>query len=622
MSLTMQAALGALLLKVPPQNGVKEPFRSAWATVLDALPANAFEPTQPMKEGGEPWMFLFLDNLRGHSVESLHYLVERYGNRIMTCRNRAGQSLIEAAFEECVTVNEKPHTTYTKMPTDVLAHVMLLSPPEMLRTPEDRGDPPGSGWLERMARLKDNHVDTTTDLNEQPEHVLLRRGANPNHRLADGQPVATLLLHAHQVKAYAEHGLDLSQATHNPLFPSMTVLELLRGRSHTLADAIAEVAPDTLPPPAPVVSAEVLMASPETREALLIWGLCHPRSGKDKPTKDDTLSALKGVEGWETRESPEGVPLVWKAMAATPSVVTELKKPRMAPLLATAVGRTDSQGRSPWLHYLMEMSGRSDKFNHGENAELVLRLMPPLDERVLVQGQGLYEQAIRSTWQGQEPGGEEKALYGITPSYGRPSGRFGEGYVPDNLLDSPLMKAPHEVWWGTLDAQQQFARDLLVRLAQAMARDPQSGCLTLPSLDALLGDPQALHPELVGVIGVVNFVKKVSGYPQLSKPILPYRDTPFETYAQPLAVTQADIMQHLRPMVDQRIQSRLVKVTDPGYGQNMTDRQRKEQQDRANLARHSWNQTTIVWRDFSMQCMAVGPTADDGTTVRRRRFRS
>jgi hypothetical protein len=611
----LQVALGSLLLDTPPKNDRptdkgRVTAQQAWVTVLDQFPATAFDPAHPIVEGGEPWIFLLMKKAAYYPTSALPFLVERYGDAFLACRNRAGQTPVEAVFAECVRVNEAPGALHTHMSTPFLHQVMSLTPLDTLRTPEDGGDAPGSGWLERLAKLKDNNLD---EYGEQPEQALLARGANPNHRMANGQPVAGLLLHARHLQTYLEHGLDPQQPSRNPLFPNETLGDHLRGRSSKMGDLLGAHSPTE-------TETETVTDAPElslVEKAILRVG--------GQSNKTDTLAVLRQVPHWETLDHPDGTPLVWRMLASCPSVVSDLRKPKWSETFKAAIQRTDAQGRSPWFHFLQGMEGRLAEFKNEDNAAWVMAQMPPLDERVLVNGQGLYEQLMRAAWSQEEPGATSNYHLSLSKFTPHPSRTRSDGrsYTPADPLHHALMNAPQLLWWGTPEAQQQWARDTLVRLGQAVSKNPNRGTVDWFHLREILGDPQALHPELVGVMGVVNFVRRVTNYHLPSKPILPFDDTVLTSYGRPLAVTQHEIMDILRPLVRQRIEHQQVSLPEPcaPHKDSHAAQQRyREQKREVAHARTMWGQSVISWNAFSAECLAVGQdvTASTDRTLRRR----
>lgn len=610
----MQQALGSLLLEAVPKptkltlaNQQKRlDTQVSWSLVLDGFPVEAFSPSLPIENEGDPWLFLLMEETHHQAHAAYAFMAQRYGaEAISEPRNRQGQTLLEAVYAECLDRLKKPAESYgSKAPISLLSQTMSLVPLAALALPEDGDSPAGSTWLARVLSLKGANLPDDYSVKIRPEEILLQRGANPNH-LHQGAPVGALIQKEKSLEILLKHGLDLTATSNNPISPEENLGELLTARS----DALAKIVRDHLG------EGEAKAVHPMAEAYRLLAAASN---------KAIALGRLTQIPNWETAESPAGVPAIWVALNAVPAVLTDLRKPKLEAKTKTALTRRDTSGRSPWVHFLTQMGGEDKPFGNFSNSGWALSIIgqhfdtSKSEDMLTPEGEGLYAQALSLVERTRDNNDfsdfgrghddpQRISMYRLNTALG--------------ALYPNLKSASHEAWWGTPEAQQKLGQKLIRDLANRLRSAPTDGDFPSLSIDKLKGDLTQLHPELVGALRLIEHVYRVKNAyaPHLSQPISDEEGRLAATGIKP-EVHNEDALNIIRKVGMDRIVAKGLSV--PAKPDDSQKKGTGPTKATLEAARNSWAITQALWRDLTTQCHVLGPAQPELQRRTRVKIRS
>lgn len=595
----MQQALGSLLLEAVPKptklNRADQQKRldtkTAWSVVLDGFPADAFSPTLPIENEGNPWLFLLMEETSHQAHSAYDLMAQRYGPEVISePRNRQGQTLLEAVYAECLDRLKKPTESHgSKAPVSLLSQTMSLVPLAALALSEDGDSPAGSTWLARVLSLKGANLPDDYSVKIRPEEILLQRGANPNH-LHQGAPVGALIQKEKSLEILLKHGLDLTANSNNPISPEENLGELLTARSDDLAkivrDRLGEVEAKAVHP---MAEAYRLLAA--------------------SSNKAIALGRLTQIPNWETAESPAGVPAIWVALNAVPAVLTDLRKPKLEAKTKIALTRRDTSGRSPWVHFFTQMGGEDKPFGNFSNSGWALSLISQgfdttKSEDILTpEGEGLYAQAFGLVERTRDK--NDFSSFGHSHSDPQRIPMYRLDTTLDTLYPN-LKSASHEAWWGTPEAQQKLGQKLIRDFANRLRAAPIDGEFPSLSVEKLKGDLNQLHPELVGALRLIEYAHRVrnSYGPNLSQPISDENGRLAATGIKP-EVHNEEALNIIRKVGMERIVAK--GLTVPAQPSSANKKGTGPTKASLDAARNHWAITQTMWRELTTQCHVLGP---------------
>lgn len=596
---SLQTAIGTILLKAVPQvHDLNNLAATAehWATVLNALPQGAFDPTLPIKEGGDPWLFHFMAKTLYNDAPGYDFLVQQYGAGILRSRDKAGHTVLEALYAEGQRREQTPKgSSSNKIPMEAMGQIIRLSPTSDLRLPED-GEAPGETWLNRMMNLKGPNVPERYN-KYFADQALLEHGLTPN-QMVNGVPLAAKIQDKDTLELFLAHGLDVAQSAANPVDPGQTLGELLSARRPDMRGILGKHEPESVS----------LNEAPTSRAPDF-------SAGTYGNTQAETLGSLTKNSTWNQTENDFGVPAIWLAMRLTPSVLTVLRKPRQHDAMVEALSHRDSHGRSGWFHCLTQMGGTREVFRNDENVQWLEKILPS-ENLMTDQGDGMYAQCVDLMEEMKIARGDSSER-----RHNDPWKISFHSLTPDSIdLFKGLQNRTQEEWWGTEDSQKRLARKLLMQFAKSLHDSPRDWNTEFFSLNNMQGDLNQLHPELVGSLLVINYanrIKNVNEYQKHTEPLQALDKTPFVNYSgRPILANEAAVT-IIKKTVMTCLQVKLMNMPEKA-GYEVKETQRNEINFRLRNTRDALTKTEPFWRNF-ISVSAHSPQLNE--PVRRARHR-
>lgn len=580
--MSLQASLGLLLLEHPPRMTTEKTYgdrrpkmatQGAWASVLNHLPSDAFDPTAKMPDG-DPWVFHLarVFDYAQSGIEALTFVTNRYGDGIFEVRNQAGQTLIECVYEALAeqvsktTENDRGHSV--ERIANLWGHLLGVAPRAALAMPEDGDNAPGTTWLHRyMNQIQAAMPDYCPDARERADGVLLGTGVDANAKV-NGQPVAAAIQDEAGLKLFLDHGLILQQNAGNRLLPDQDLVDLLSQREPRMKRLIGNTCPPAVAPTA---------AESEGMRSLL-----------SASTKPDVRSALVRLGEWDKAETAQGVPAIWVAIQGSIAILSDLRRPRMVEQARSALQKVDSFGRSPYFHLLVQTTGLDkNKFFDSENGWFVRAAMPGHDTIVTADGRGLYQQVVDHVLDRKRE--DEHSAWSAIQSY----------HTSQSVFDA----ISHEEWWGNDAAQQRLARRLVNHMASKLVVDSRRFRMDLPKPADLRGDVARLHPELKAALSLYAAMKAIHHIYDgcLTGPI----DFVPQVWAPQahLPVHDRDAFEVIRSAMGQTMEAKQRQLDVPPR-HDMKDSQRRIVIAKQATSRPHWKATEARWREFQALCLA------------------
>jgi hypothetical protein len=599
----LQTALGRMLLKIPPvvkkiadEHSVMDEH---WKSVLEALPADAFDPTLPIEENGEPWLFEFMAKKEGPD-RVYTFLVNRYGQSILQSRNLIGNTVLEHLYAESLRREKTPSASYRRssdeIPMRLMAQIIQLSSLDDLRLPQDGQSSAGSTWLGRMTALKGAQLPERYG-KVWPDQVLLEFGANANHAI-NGVPIAESIQDKNRLKLFLDHGLNVKTLAGNPLDPQQTLEDLF----HLRAD-LDEVMVAKMGTPLPMADVPDASFSPGF-SANIVTG-----------QQAQVTQSLLRQPHWPQLENSVGVPAIWLALRQASSALTLLRQPKNQAATIEALNHRDSQGRSGWFHWLTQLGGTGDTFSNDENRYWAEKNMAATDLQT-PQGEGLYAQAYALKKD------MDKVMGGNKISHSDPWALKFYSFTPETKeLCRGLCGQSQEAWWGNENSQRRLAKTVLLDLAKKLHADPTAGTLDFFTLEKTQGDVSQLHPELVGSLAVVDYVRRISqivAYSALTEPLQAMSSEVFSRFNGRPVLADSTAAHVIQKAIHARIEQKLTELPmEPIRSEKEKDQAFGIRKSRLKATRQALTQTQPMWRHFMSLCIPDAKL-DENRRVRHR----